>query len=285
MFRTYVQHWKPRQESVHLIAGGAFAAGLEVARNSFYLHNEDVATAEAKGLQKLMEAYGTFESPFETAKTLDRMMGAFEFFLTAYPLGADGFEPATFPDGRRGIEFSFAEPLEIAHPLTNDPILYAGRCDMMGTFADGFFVEDDKTTTSLGASWSRQWEMRSQFTGYCWAAKRAGFNPQGALIRGVSILKTKFDTQQVVSYRADWELERWEDQLYRDVNRMLDAWRKDTWDYNLDNACGEYGGCSLLSICKSKDPEPWLASSMEQRVWDPLGRKELSVEEWEASWI
>ena len=32
MFRTYVEHWKPKSESVHLIAGGAFAKGIEVAR-------------------------------------------------------------------------------------------------------------------------------------------------------------------------------------------------------------------------------------------------------------
>lgn len=33
-FRQYIQHWKPKTESVHLIAGGAFAAGIEAARLS-----------------------------------------------------------------------------------------------------------------------------------------------------------------------------------------------------------------------------------------------------------
>ena len=35
-FRTYLEHWKPKAESVHLVAGGAFARGVEVARKAFY---------------------------------------------------------------------------------------------------------------------------------------------------------------------------------------------------------------------------------------------------------
>lgn len=32
---SYLQHWKPKGESVHLVAGKAFAKGLEVARTAF----------------------------------------------------------------------------------------------------------------------------------------------------------------------------------------------------------------------------------------------------------
>ena len=35
-FRQYVEHWKPKAESVHLVAGGAFASGIEAARRAFY---------------------------------------------------------------------------------------------------------------------------------------------------------------------------------------------------------------------------------------------------------
>ena len=31
LYRQYLQHWKPRGESVHLVAGGAFAEGIEAA--------------------------------------------------------------------------------------------------------------------------------------------------------------------------------------------------------------------------------------------------------------
>lgn len=299
MFRSYVQHWKPKAESVHLVAGGAFAKGIEAARQAFFegrlqegnseLNYEgDIRgnreLAEGVGITALMKAYGDFQCPSDSAKSLERTAGALEFYFENYPLGADGCTPIHYADGRRGIEFSFAEPLSTRHPITGNPILYTGRADMVADFAGGVYVVDEKTTSSLGASWGRQWEMRAQFTGYCWACQQVGINPSGVLVRGVSILKTKYDTLQHVTTRTQYEIDRWKEQTERDLARMVQMWEAGYWDYALDHACAEYGGCSMLQICKSDDPETWLPMYFEQRVWDPLARKELTVQEWEQSW-
>jgi len=283
-FRTYLQHWKPQTESVHLVAGGAFARGIEVARKSFFEEGESFETAQARGCHALIEAYGDFECPPESPKSLERTLGALEFYFDQYPFGHDGMDPITMPDGRRGIEFSFAQPLPFSHPVTGDPVLYTGRADMIANFAGGVYVVDEKTASSLGPSWSRQWEMRAQFTGYIWACQEFGLAPQGAIVRGVSILKTKYDTQQAITYRADFEVERWLTQTVRDLERMQRMWQDGWWDYALDHACAEYGGCSLTSICKSPSPDTWLPMYFSQRVWDPLARREMTVAEYEASW-
>lgn len=313
-FRTYVQHWKPTSESVHLVAGGAFAKGIEVARRAFFegLYEEPIVTypidektglavrqvhwvtregdkadqteAEAVGLAALIAHYGDFECPPDSAKSLERTAGALEFYFANYPLGADGTMPITLENGKRGIEFSFAQPLPFNHPVTGDPILYTGRCDMIAEFASGRYVFDEKTTSSLGASWSRQWEMRSQFTGYCWAAGENDIPVDGAIVRGVSILKTKYDTQQAITYRSPAEIERWLTQVVKDLERMQRCWESGWWDYDLDHACAEYGGCGLVSVCKSGDPEAWLNTYFEQRVWDPLAKRETTVQEWEEMW-
>lgn len=293
MFRSYVEHWKPKSESVHLVAGGAFAKGIEVARKCFYEgtdgHTEiavgDAEAAVAMGCGALIKAYGDFECPPDSAKSLDRTLGALEYYFDQYPLGQDGLEPASFSDGKKAIEFSFAEPLDILHPVTGDPILYTGRADLIGHFAGGLYVVDEKTTSSLGVSWAKQWEMRGQFSGYAWAAQRAaGMKVDGTMVRGISILKTKYDTLQVVTYRSEYEIERWLAQTHRDIQRMINCWKQGYWDYALDSACTEYGGCSLTTVCKSSDPNTWLPMYFERRVWDPLARKQLSVAEWEASW-
>lgn len=153
---------------------------------------------------------------------------------------------------------------------------------MVAEALGGIYVYDEKTASSLGASWGRQWDLRSQFTGYCWAAREYGIAATGVIVRGVSILKTKYDTQQAITYRTPWEVDRWLDQSCRDIERMIECWKSGYWDFNLDHACTEYGGCSLNTICKSKDPEAWLPMYFTQRVWDPLARKELTVEEYEA---
>lgn len=284
MFRQYVEHWKPQAESVHLVAGGAFAKGIEVARRSFFEEQKSPSEAEADGLHALITKYGDFECPPDSAKSLERTAGALEFYFANYPLGEDSANPITFPDGRRGIEFSFAEPLNIKHPTSGDPMIYTGRADMIADFGGGVYVFDEKTTSQLGQSWPRQWELRSQFTGYAWAARRIGIDVTGAIVRGVSILKTKYDTMQSLTDRPAWEVDRWEAQVHRDIARMIQCWEDGYWDYNLDHACAEYGGCGLVRICKSENPETWLPMQFERRVWDPLLKQEMTVEEWERSW-
>lgn len=319
MFRSYIEHWKPQTDSVHLIAGGAFAKGIEVARKAYFegieikpevadVFNEKLGTYERKvtwhedglldgddirgdsahaqelGLHACLAAYGDFECPSDSAKSLERTAGALEFYFSQYPFGADGTNPVTFSNGRRGIEFSFAYPLPFAHPVTGDPMLYTGRADMIAHFADGIYVFDEKTTSQLGASWPRQWELRSQFTGYIWAAQQAGIDCKGAVVRGVSILKTKYDTLQAITYRSAYEVDRWLSQVARDLQRMQECWESGWWDYDLDHACAEYGGCQFQRVCKSESPENWLTTYFEQRVWDPLARRQMTVEEFEASW-
>jgi hypothetical protein len=61
-------------------------------------------------------------------------------------------------------------------------------------------------------------------------------------------------------------------------------WEAGWWDYALDHACAEYGGCSMVQVCKSPNPETWLPMYFTQRVWDPLLRKEMTVAEYEESW-
>lgn len=284
MFRSYVEHWKPKEESVHFVAGGAFAKGIEVARRHFFELGDSADISMAAGLHALLVKYGDFECPPDSAKSIERTAGALEFYFEHYPLGADGAVPITWGDGRRGIEFSFAEPLNVMHPVSGDPLIYTGRSDMVADFAGDTFVFDEKTASQLGASWSRQWELRSQFTGYCWASRRSGRRAAGAIVRGISILKTKYDTLQHVTYRPDWEIDRWEQQVEHDIKRMIECWRAGYWDYNLDHACAEYGGCALQRICKSPDPETWLPMQFEPRVWDPLAREELTVAQWQDQW-
>jgi hypothetical protein len=273
-FQEFILHWKTRDPSVHLHAGACFAHGLEVARTAFYVEGRDAETAVALGLNALVKQYGDFECPADSAKSLDRTAGALEYYFFRYPLETDRAIPMTLPGGRRGIEFSFLEPLEILHPETGDPILYSGRMDMMVEYENMYLGEDDKTASQLGASWPRQWDLRSQFTGYVWGAQRAGIKLDGFLVRGVSILKTRYDTLEAITYRPAWMIERWYEQVHRDAKRMIECWETGQWDYNLDHACAEYGGCIFRGVCQMRNPEPLLLQQFERRRWDPVMRTE-----------
>ena len=273
----FIHHWKRRDQSVHLHAGAAYAGGLEAARVAYYVEGQSPENAVAAGLGKLLTLYGDFECPSDSAKSAERMAGALEFHFDRYPLGADKALPMTLAGGRRGIEFSFLEPLDAMHPETGDPLLYSGRFDMLVEFDGMHLGLDDKTTSQLGASWSRQWDLRSQFTGYVWGVGQAGIALDGFLVRGVSILKSKYDTLQAITYRPKWQVERWYEQLHRDVARMQVAWETGQFDYNLDHACAEYGGCPFKEVCQMRDPQTLLDQRFERRRWDPVARTETPL--------
>ncbi len=283
--REHLQHWKPKEPSVHLHAGAAYARGLEVARRSFYELGEGKKNAEAAGLEALMEAYGSFSCPPDSAKSLERMCGALEFYFDRYPLGEDPAVPLLLPNGKRAVEFSFAIPLNLLHPVTGNPILYAGRCDQIVEFAGGLYTFDDKTCSQLGASWSSQWNMRGQFIGYTWAAQQSGITVSGTIVRGVSILKTRYDTAQALVNFSPLLIERWEDGLYAFLHSLKRAWERanegfqDKFSYNLSESCTQYGGCPFVRVCSSPDPEAWLEMGFERRVWNPLTRIETKLPE------
>lgn len=282
------EEWKGVGKNVHFVAGGAYATGLEAARHAYFQEGRTAEEAEAIGLGALIKAYGDFDPPSDSAKTLERTAGALEFYFDQYPLFREVATPIELAGGKKAIEINFAEPLPILHPETNQPLIMCGRMDQVVNFAGGVYIEDDKTTGSLGASWANQWHLRSQFTGYCWAMHRA-FNiiPKGVLIRGVAILKTKYDTQQVITYREPYMVENWYRSTLHLIQELITDWHahkgqlgvvgNDFYIKDLDQACVEWGGCGYQQVCRAPDPEPWLRQYYERRHWDPITRTETPL--------
>ena len=273
---SYIDSWKPKGLSVHLKAGGAFAHGIERARTAFYVEEQSAEDSVADGLQALLAFYGDFECPADSAKSAERTAGALEFYFDRYPLSHDNATPITLPSGKRGIEFNFVHPLPITHPETGNPLLYCGRMDAILDYAGGVFICDEKTTTSLGATWSRQWDLRSQFSGYAWGCREAGIRVDGVIVRGVSILKTKYDTQEAISYRPAWQVGRWYEEMLQWIGDIQRCWETGVWRHNLDHACGDFGGCQYRQVCLTQPDQgaSWLETYFERRHWDPITRTE-----------
>lgn len=279
-FREYFQHWKPRGESVDLVAGKAFAAGIETARMAYFA--DKISSPDecvGLGVQTLIKEWGDFEPPENHPKQLDRMIGALDEYFKQYGFATDHIQPY-FQNGKPAVEFSFALPIpNTQHPTTGAPILYTGRFDMLGLYNGSLFVVDEKTTKQLGSTWYKNWTMRSQLTGYCWAAQEYGYPVTGAIIRGISILKTKYGHAESIQYRPQWFIDRWLGQLTRDIDRMIECWKNDYWDWNLDTSCTNYGGCLFMEACNSNKPEAVLEASFIKRIWDPLAREEVPLKE------
>lgn len=280
MYWEYLQHFKPIFPSIHLHAGGAWAAGLEETRRAFYEHGLSPHQAQSLGLEKLVVTYGDFTPPERGSgalKSLERLLEAFAYYWSAFPLETDPAQPYRTADGKPMVEFSFALPLDpdrVRHPVTDEPIIYTGRADMIATYAGAVTIYDDKTTTALGAQWATSWTRRSQFTGYSWAAREYGIPTSQVLVRGIAILKSEIKHGEVITVRTPHHITEWHEQACRDILRAIECWKSGYWDVNLADACSSYGGCIFQQPCTSSNPDPWLLGGFSRRVWNPLTREE-----------
>ena len=272
-----VRKLKAKGISPHLHFGGAYAKGLEVTRKAYYDEGLSLPLAIKLGGESIVSVWGDYLPPEHgTAvnKTLSNCLVIHDDYFRQYHPYEDFLTPVTGADGKGAIEFSFAIPIpELIHPQKNEPILYAGKFDMLAEHINGagIFVNDEKTTGNLGSHWAKSWQLASQMTGYVWGAKSFGYPIAGVSVRGVSITKTGNPNHlQVMEQRDQWMIDRWLEQLQRDIRRAIGMWEEGYWDMALDDACISYGGCDLLGICTSKDPETWLANDFEEDTWSPL---------------
>lgn len=269
----YIRHLKPKGTSIHLHFGACFARGLEVFRKEYYGVKADYDHAMRLTIDAIIHEWGDVEPPEYGSganKSIEACVTAILSFFDEYPPDTDPVKPLMTDNGP-AVEWTFALPIpDIWHPTTGEPMLYVGRFDMLAEMGGAIMVNDEKTASQLGDGWAKNWRLASQLTGYTWAAKQFGFNVQGVVIRGVGILKTMIKHQFIIEKRPQWMIDRWLIQLQRDVRRLIAAWEEGYFDLALDDACSSYGGCPYISLCTSRDPEPWIEADFEERKWDPL---------------
>lgn len=268
-------------KSIHLVAGGAFAAGLEAARRKVFtpkaLMPEELAALpplDQDGMilaafQAFAKSWGTYSYSLDMQKSFVNTFYALDVYLRDYHPLTDFIQPMFDADGIPRVEFSFAIPLPVKHPVTHDPILFTGRFDLLGTWDGVPVVVDEKTTTALGEQWRRQWDMRGQFLGYCWACQQLGYPVTNAVARGTAILKTKVNFMTVPVHFPQHLINRWYDNLIITLHDMIRVWESSIYRMSFGEACNSYGGCPYTMLCTAAEPSRWF-NNYTYREWNPL---------------
>lgn len=268
----------PNDINVHLNAGGAYAKALQIYRTEYYQNGQPLEIARARGAVALIQQYGAFDAPErQSAKQWINVLHAYLSYIEQYHPDFDVLKPFSV-NGKSFIEFSFAIPLPVKHPVTGNPIIYGGRSDMIGIMYDtDLFVEDDKTTGQMGDKWAEQWKMRGQFTGYTWAGKQYGHDIKGVIIRGVSVQKTQTKHVQSFEYRPQWMIDQWYEEMINNLERMVQDFTNDHWpkDGQFNDHCATYGGCRYKMLCTSPNPEQWVPINYQFHKWNPLHVEEI----------
>ena len=266
--------------SVHLIAGGAFAKGIETVRRLVYQESMDVSSAIVEGVIAAWVEYGNYEPEDKYAnKSAERVAYAIAEYFAEYPPHEDRIQPYYRADGKPAIEFEFTIPLDVEHPTTGNPLLFGGRADMVGDFMSSLWIVDEKTATRLGPQWLKGFTLRGQFLGYCKAAHEFDLPVNGFVVRGQSFLKDYYGHAEVIETVPKHRIDRWWDQFNRDVRRMVEDFKSNTWNYSFGEACTNYGGCPFSRLCDKENWQDWWQQYFEIDHWNPIRKKKVDGEQ------
>lgn len=313
-YREYIQHLNSGRDSVHLIAGGAYAKGLEVMRKAFFIDGESADLAQALGEEALIEAYGGFV-PYlgdKDRKCLQNVINLYREYFYTFPLDSDTFIPVTLENGSKAVEFPFAIELPFRHPDLDIPLHFVGRFDMLVEFQGKLFGLDDKTKSGYPGAKQKEadaayqylistgrgkgaeeinWATRGQFSGYSWAMKQLGMNLDGFIIREAWFQSgSSWLHRQVYTPRRPAQVEMWGDQLFRQVEQMIESYVRvrdgektaKVFDMANDSAlCVKYGSvCPFMELCTGELSEQYLGDRFEQSIWIPEETRRVSLEEY-----
>jgi hypothetical protein len=300
----FIYGLRPAGLSVDLHAGAAFASGIEAVRKAVFQKGKSLSDALLEGNAAFQIAWGSFEIPEykKTAKTRENTWFAVEEYFRKWSPLTDHFQPY-YLDGKPTFEWTFAIPLEPCAPHDSlrergecyrsyhpddhtsqfplhpngSPWLYSGRFDMLGAYEGKPRWGDEKTTGgSISTGWSDKWRLRNQFLGYTWALQQHGMDTIGGVVRGIAILKTKIDLAESTPIYSQDQIDRWYEQLRRDLWRLRQAWDTGYFDLNLADTCTSYGTCMFMNICSAskENRENWF-NDFEVRRWNPLEKNPI----------
>jgi hypothetical protein len=322
-FRQYIQHFQ-QEESVHLVAGAAFAKGLHVAREAFYDGGESEEDSIYAGILALRAEYGDYYDQWNENKSVDRMALALEAYFAEYRLPFDDVVPYALPEGGHAYEMGMLEPIvdmqgkEMLHPVTGKPLLFSGRMDMLGQHMGKLWVTDEKTTSGyFSKDWGSQWDLRGQFSAYCWLLQQKARNYgsqfdylkdiSGVIVRGISLPKSTakdfakrqqayMDSgtirfQQHITSRSHYEIENWHRFMVERVQSAKFAYQSycDSGETlpemffsgTFGSDCTSYSKpCQFMASCKSRNGEGFLSTEYPQSIWKPAEARRVPLHEY-----
>lgn len=289
-YNEFILGLRPKKPSIDLHAGAVFASTIEAFHREAWEKGASVSDALARAHLTFVREWGDFIPEKETSKTPDRMWDAVERYALKFDPRTDHCQPY-FVNGKATSEFSFAIPLEPAtdstvrfanvrekffplHPVSLEPFIYCGRADLLGKYNNRPCIRDEKTAGKLESNWTEKWSMRAQFMGYCWAAQQGGIDCDTVIVRGIVPYKEKPPALvEAIKMYPRWMLDRWHTQLRRDLWRLVDCWHDKWFDYDLGEACVQYGHCHFMPLCTTQEHlRDNFRDAYEVRRWNPLER-------------
>lgn len=269
----YVENLRPMKASIHLHAGGAFAAALEAWREAHYIWGKTSEEAQLDAVRVYILYWGDFQEDPDETKNFVTTLKALSSYMDTYPMEKDHIQPL-----RHGsFEYSFAIPTQTLHP-SGVPFMFCGRLDLLGQTNGMPVVVDEKTASALGAQFANKWKMRGQFLGYLWALRQIGIHASRAIVRGTAILTKDVTHMEVPTSYPPHLVDFWAEELEVTLQHMVHYWNLQQFPRNFAETCHSFSSCPYQLPCSSKRPEVWYGE-YAKNTWNPLLRNPIALAE------
>lgn len=139
--------------------------------------------------------------------------------------------------------------LEVKFRVEIGSRLYAGTMDRIENWGGQIYVDDHKTTKSLGLSFFESFRPHPQIDGYCFACRETVGSCNGAMINGVSTAKApKERFQRFPSSRTDEEIDGWKEVFTDETDSMLRDIERNHFPRKTVY-CNRWGKCKYWELC------------------------------------
>jgi len=199
-------------------------------------------------------------------------------YNATYPIEA--FSVYKLPTGQPAVEVPFALPLcEIEVEGRTIKVMWTGRIDLIYTREGRFYIMDHKTTSMLGPSYFKEFELSSQVFGYVWAVQRLlsvvvdGFCVNALAFRKPTKTGKAFEPIRQIIPIEQALVGEWEHDTQTIVSDLINMDARDDWPKHTKWCVGKYGVCEYADVCRQPPliRETLLNSNAFRPVtWSPL---------------
>ena len=154
---------------------------------------------------------------------------------------------------------------------------YGGIIDRLVELDDGVYVMDTKTTSGwVNERYIEGFQLSSQFRGYVWLARQAGYDCRGAFLDAIHLdtryhkVKASDFVREKILY-SDEQIAEWHDDCI-DTTNLIESWKgaggAERWPQN-DQRCFDWNKpCPYWRLCTAVIPEHEMEYYKEE-PWTP----------------
>lgn len=167
------------------------------------------------------------------------------------------------------------------YPLYIDSIhcIWTGMIDMLIELGGALWVADHKTSSVLGDSYFKSFELSQQFIGYTWAAQQLiGEQVKGCWINAINTAKrgdrstSKPFFRRPYTYPA-WQVSEWRTSIVAHLEDLVHRLKTGLFPASTQWCVGKFGTCSYHDVC-SEPPERRLRALStdlySENCWSPF---------------